>query len=87
MVPVFQLMTGNNRSLWSVSLVNLAPFLHLLFPDPFWLSISDNTCFPALQRSATRFVHHVGYRTYVDMEDQALQFVQGLTVNPEPWVE
>lgn len=63
MVPVFQLMTGNNRSLWSISLVNLAPFLHLLFPDPFWLSIPDNTCFPALQHSATQFVHHVGFRT------------------------
>lgn len=65
MVPVFQLMTGNNRSLWSISLVNPAPFLHLLFPDPFWLSIPANTCFPALQHSATQFVHHVGFRTYV----------------------
>lgn len=87
MVPVFQLMTGNNRSLWSISLVNLAPFLCLLFPDPFWLSIPDNTCFPALQHSATRFVHHVGFRTYVDMENQALQFVQGQAVHPEPWAE
>lgn len=87
MVPVFQLMTGNNRSLWSISLVNLAPFLHLLFPDPFWLSIPANTCFPALQHSATQFVHHVGFRTYVDMENQALQFVQGQAVHPEPWAE
>lgn len=75
MVPVFQLMTGNNRSLWFTSLVNLAPFLNLLFPDLSWLSIADDTCFSALQCSATRFVYHVGNRTYVNTENQALQFV------------
>lgn len=80
MIPVFQLTTGNNRSFWFTSLVNLVLFLNLLFPDPFWLSIPDDTCFPALQCSATRFVHHVGYRTYVNVENQALQFVKGQTL-------